>query len=119
MDDIIVIGSDPILLHKFIDRTHREFTIKDLGSLSYFLGLEVAYTSDGPLVGQAKYAHVILQRADLLDSKLIATLLVAGESLLSWGRPFDDLTLYRSLIGAIQYLTITRPDLSYVVNQVS
>lgn len=45
--------------------------------------------------------------------------LVAGESLLSSGRPFDDPTLYRSLVDALQYLIITRPDLSYAVNQVS
>lgn len=69
VDDIIVTGNDSSLLHNFISRTHREFAIKDLGRLNYFLGLEVSYTSDGLFVGQAKYARDILERAELLDSK--------------------------------------------------
>lgn len=68
---------------------------------------------------QDKYAHDILKWVDLLDSKPIATPLIAGESLSSSGSPFHDLILYRFLVGALQYLTTTRPDLSYVVNPIS
>lgn len=49
----------------------------------------------------------------------MTTLLHATDQLLTAGVQFSDPTLYRSLVGALQYLTITRPDLSYVVNQVS
>lgn len=79
-----MIGSDTNLLKKFISRTHYEFAIKDLGHLNYFIGLEVSYTSDGLFVGQAKYAHDILECAELLDSKTISTPLAAGEVLISW-----------------------------------
>lgn len=119
VDDIILTGNDASLLRRFISRTHSEFAIKDLGQLNYFLGLEISHTSTGLFVGQAKYAHDILDRAKMLDSKHVATPLASGESLLSSGAPFDDPTLYRSLVGALQYLTITRPDLSYAVNMVS
>lgn len=82
-------------------------------------GLEISYTSDGLFVGQAKYAYDILERVELLDSKPISTPLVAGEVLVSDGSSFPDPMLYKSLVLALQYLTITRPDLSYVVNLVS
>lgn len=88
-----------VALQKFIDRTHQEFAIKDLGHLNYLLGLEVSYTFDGIFIGQVKYVHDILERADLLDSKSISTLLAARETVISDGSSFWDPTLYRSLVG--------------------
>lgn len=70
-------------------------------------------------MGQTKYAYDILTRAEMLDSKPVSTPLAAGESLVSDGDSFKDPTLYRSLVGALQYLMITRPDISYAVNHVS
>lgn len=102
MDDIIITDNNPPLMNNFISRTHHEFAIKDLGRLNYFLGLEVSCTSYGLFVGQAKYAHDILERAELLDAKPVTTPLASGESLLSPGSPFRDPTLYRSLVGALQ-----------------
>ncbi|XP_071728268.1 uncharacterized mitochondrial protein AtMg00810-like [Rutidosis leptorrhynchoides] len=102
VDDIILTGNISSTMRQFISRLHREFAIKDLGKLSYFLGLEVLYTDSG-----------------LLDSKPVATPLATAENFTSHGTPFKDPTLFRSLVGALQYLTITRPDLSYAVNQVS
>lgn len=119
VDDIILTGNDTPLLHKFIARAQAEFALKDLGALTYFLGLEITSTSTGLFVGQAKYAYDILSRAKLLEAKPIATPLVSGTSLQQKGTLFNDPSLYRSLVGALQYLTITRPDLSYAVNHVS
>ncbi|XP_006576019.1 uncharacterized protein LOC114375703 [Glycine soja] len=87
--------------------------------LSYFLGLEVHYGANGIFLSQAKNAHDILERAKLLDVKSISTPLASGIRLTSTGDPFPNPTIYRSLVGALQYLTITHPDLSYVVNFVS
>ncbi|GKD59505.1 retrovirus-related pol polyprotein from transposon RE1 [Tanacetum coccineum] len=119
VDDLILTGNNETMLTSFTTHLNREFAIKDLGDLSYFLGLEVSYTDDGLFLSQAKYAKDILTRADLLDSKPVATPLAANELFLSDGPSFSDPTLYRSLVGALQYLTITRPDLSYAVNQAS
>lgn len=74
VDDIIVTVNDPSLLCCFINRTHSEFYIKDLGQLNYFLGLEVSYTSDGLFVGQEKYAHDILDRESLWILNLLLLL---------------------------------------------
>lgn len=90
-----------------------------MGALTYFLGLEITPQSDGLFIGQAKYAHDILSRTQLLDSKSVATPLVIGELLCQHGITFKYPYLYRSLVGTLQYLTITRHDLSYVVNHIS
>ncbi|GJR07274.1 uncharacterized mitochondrial protein-like protein [Tanacetum coccineum] len=79
----------------------------------------VAYNDKGLFLTQAKYAHDILSRAGFLHSKLVSTLLSAYANLTTNGDPFSDPTLYCSLVGALQYLTITKPELSYAVNQVS
>ncbi|KAD0286868.1 hypothetical protein E3N88_44505 [Mikania micrantha] len=119
VDDIILTGNDKTFITHFISQLHSEFAIKDLGALTYFLGLEVTHTSSGLFLSQAKYAHDILSRAGLLDTKPVATPLTTSDTFISKGTPFHDPTFYRSLVGALQYLTITRPDLSYAVNQAS
>ncbi|XP_023751168.1 uncharacterized mitochondrial protein AtMg00810-like [Lactuca sativa] len=121
VDDIILTGSDSSIIRHFIAKLHTEFAIKDLGQQSYFLGLEVSYMEDdkGLFLTQAKYAHDILDRAKMLDAKPVSTPLSTNDYLVSHGSPYSDPTLYLSLVGALRYLTITRPDLSYAVNQVS
>ncbi|GJT08980.1 retrovirus-related pol polyprotein from transposon RE1 [Tanacetum coccineum] len=91
----------------------------DLGKLNYFLGLEVSYHDSGLFLSQSKYAYDILARSHLLDVKPATMPLSTSAYFMSQGTSFHDPTLYRSLVGALQYLTITRPDLSYAVNQVS
>uniref|UniRef100_A0A2N9H6C1 Reverse transcriptase Ty1/copia-type domain-containing protein n=1 Tax=Fagus sylvatica TaxID=28930 RepID=A0A2N9H6C1_FAGSY len=66
VDDVVVTGSNSALLDGFIGKLTREFATKDLGSLNYFLGLEAHRTSTSLFLSQAKYAHEILQRAQLL-----------------------------------------------------
>lgn len=119
VDDIIVTSNNPASIRTLMARLSKEFAIKDLGRLGYFLGLEVSYPSSGLFLSQSKYARDILARADLLDSKPVSTPLAPGVSFTSAGTEFSDPTLYRSLVGALQYLTITRPDISYSVNTVS
>lgn len=94
MDDIILTGNNSSLIRSFINRLNGEFSIKDLGQLSYFLGLEASYTNNGLFLTQAKYAHDILTRAGLLESKPVSTPLHATDQLLSDGAHFSDPTLY-------------------------
>ncbi|XP_071739048.1 uncharacterized mitochondrial protein AtMg00810-like [Rutidosis leptorrhynchoides] len=100
VDDLIITGNHSSTICKFISRLNEEFSIKDLGHLSYFLGLEVAYMNS-------------------VDSKPAATPLATAESFTLHGTLLKNSTFYHSLVGALQYLTITRPDISYAVNQVS
>lgn len=101
----IILGSDHTLLTAFVHQLHIEFATMDLASISYFPGLDVTSASNNLFLSQTKYARDILARAQLLDCK--------------WVPLFSDITLYRSLVGALQYLIITRPDLSHSINFVS
>ncbi|GJZ67929.1 uncharacterized mitochondrial protein-like protein [Tanacetum coccineum] len=119
VDDLILTGNQPNVLTKFIKRLNKEFAIKGLGELNYFLGLEVTYTTNGIFLNQSKYAKKIQTRSNMIDAKPTPTLLGANVSIVSIRDSFPDLTHYCSIVGALQYLIITRPDISYVVNQVS
>ncbi|GJR00282.1 ribonuclease H-like domain-containing protein [Tanacetum coccineum] len=119
VDDIILTGNHTSAIRHFISRHNQDFSIIDLGRLNYCLGLEVSYTDSGIFLSQSKYAHDILTRAHLLDVKPVGTPLSTGAHFTTQGTLFSDPTLYRSLVGALQYLTITRPDLSYAVNQIT
>ena len=78
VDDIIITGNNSSLLDSFTRKLHSEFATKDLGSLSYFLGLESSPTPDGLFLSQLKYARDILTRAQLLDSKPVHTPMVVS-----------------------------------------
>ncbi|XP_022023924.1 uncharacterized mitochondrial protein AtMg00810-like [Helianthus annuus] len=109
----------PLLLRLLLLDCIKNFLVKYFGPLGYFLGLEVTHSDASLFLSQVKYAHDILSHAGLLDSKHVATLLATTDTFLSKGVLFHNPTLYRSLAGALQYLTITRPDISYAVNQAS
>ncbi|KAK9049437.1 hypothetical protein SSX86_031595 [Deinandra increscens subsp. villosa] len=119
VDDLILTGNDNQSMGSFISTLHNEFAIKDLGDVNYFLGLEASHYNHGLFLSQANYAKEILSRANMLDAKPAHTPLASNTCLTSEGEKFHDPTLYRSIVGALQYLTITRPDLSFAVNQVS
>ena len=94
--------------------------MKDLGYLRYFLDIEVAYSPRGYLLSQSKYVADILERARQTDNKTIDTpIQVNARYSSSDGLPLIDLTLYRTIIGSLVYLTITHPDISYAIHVVS
>jgi hypothetical protein len=94
--------------------------MKDLGYPWYFLGIEVAYLPRGYLLSQSKYIIDILQRARFTDNKTIDTpIQINAMYSSSDGLPLTDPTLYRTIIGSLVYLTITRPDIAYVIHVVS
>ncbi|XP_048427896.1 uncharacterized mitochondrial protein AtMg00810-like [Pyrus x bretschneideri] len=95
------------------------FSMKDLGPLSYFLGVEATYVGHNLHLTQSKYALDLLERTKFKDAKPISTPVSTGQKLSAYvGEPYKHPEQYRSVVGALQYLTITRPNLSYAVNQV-
>ncbi|XP_058185841.1 uncharacterized mitochondrial protein AtMg00810-like [Rhododendron vialii] len=94
--------------------------MKDLGPLRYFLGIEVASSPQGYLLGQSKYIIDILHRACLMDTKTIDTPLeLHAKFSASDAVPLGDPTEYRELVGCLVYLTVTQLDISYAVHIVS
>jgi hypothetical protein len=117
VDDILLTGSYSSLLTSVIDALTQEFDMKDLGQLTYFLGLQVSYSSSG-FVSQSKYIKELLDRVDLQNSKSCATPCLPYHHLLKDdGKPYSRPQQYRSIVGALQYLTFTRPDIAFSVNQ--
>jgi len=97
------------------------FPIKDLGRLDYFLGLEASFHSGGMTLTQKKYALDLLHRVNMENCKDTSTPLATSESLSRHSGALlgrDDSFRYRSVVGALQYLTLTRPDISFAVNKV-
>ncbi|CAL2228782.1 unnamed protein product [Prunus armeniaca] len=119
VDDIIVTGNALSQVNALLQSLNRQFAMKDLGDLHYFLGIEVQRTPDMLCLNQAKYSADLLKMATLHEANPCLTPVATGSQLSSLhGSPLSDPTEYRSLVGALQYLTITRPDISFAVNQV-
>ncbi|GJX07799.1 ribonuclease H-like domain-containing protein, partial [Tanacetum coccineum] len=97
---------------------HQEFSMIDLGSLNYFLGISVTRDSSGMFLSQKNYAVEILERAGMVSCNSSRTPVDTESKLGDTGDIVSDPTLYRSLAGSLQYLTFTRPDISYAVHQV-
>ena len=86
--------------------------MKDLGHLSYFLGLEITHSIDGLYITQAKYAFELLSRAGLIDSKTVDTPIELNAHLTPiGGKPLSNPFLYRRLVGSLVYLIVNRPDI--------
>ncbi|GJV67032.1 ribonuclease H-like domain-containing protein [Tanacetum coccineum] len=117
VDDIVLTTSFESLLQQIIRSLHQEFAMTDLGPLNFFLGISVTRDSSGLFLSQKKYAVEILERAHMVTCNPCRTPIDTESKLGSDGDPVSDLTLYRSLAGSLQYLTFTRPDISYAVQQ--
>ncbi|GKC15695.1 ribonuclease H-like domain-containing protein, partial [Tanacetum coccineum] len=118
VDDIVLTTSFESLLQQIIRSLHQEFAMTDLGPLNYFMGISVTRDSSGLFLSQKKYALEILDRAHMANCNPSRTPIDTESKLGSDGDPVSDSTLYRSLAGSLQYLTFTRPDISYAVQQV-
>ncbi|XP_057522449.1 uncharacterized mitochondrial protein AtMg00810-like [Amaranthus tricolor] len=119
VDDIILTASSDDLRRSIMDHLGTEFAMKDLGSLNYFLGIRVTKHKGGLFLSQRKYAKEIIERAGMGSCKPSSTPVDTKSKVsATTGGPYANPTKYRSLAGALQYLTFTRPDISYAVQQI-
>ena len=94
--------------------------MKDLGILSYYLGLEVISSFDGYYFSQTKYNFDLLSKASIIDNKTVSTPLEYNAKLTPLdGEPISDAIRYHQLVGSLIYLIVTCPDISHVVGMVN
>ncbi|GJX71393.1 ribonuclease H-like domain-containing protein [Tanacetum coccineum] len=96
--DILITGNDVFEINKCKDLLSFKFLIKDLGEHKYFLGVEVIKNDKGTCLSQRKYNLELLSEFGML---------------------VYNITGFQKLVGKLIYLTITRPDISYVVHKLS
>ena len=117
---MIIIGDDLSGIQKLKDFLNQQFEMKDLGHLSYFLGIEITHFTDVLYITQAKYAFKLLSRTGLTDSKNVDTPIELNTLLTpSGGKPLSNPFLYRNLVVSLVYFTVIHLNISYAINQVS
>ncbi|GJS07080.1 ribonuclease H-like domain-containing protein [Tanacetum coccineum] len=121
VDDIILTASSPVLLQQIVDSLHKEFDMTDLGALNYFLGISVLgifadRTPTGLFLSQKKYALQLLERAHMVTCNPSRTPIDTKSNCV------PERFLFRSYFISQPYkggsITFTRPDLSYVIQQI-
>lgn len=117
VDDIILTASTPTFLCSIIATLHSEFAMKDLGELHHFLGITVTRSTDHLYLSQSHYISDLIDRAGMTDCHISSTPIDTGSKLDGSGDPVSDPSMYRRLAGALQYATLTRPDIAYSVQQ--
>jgi hypothetical protein len=118
VDDMIVTASSQSLLFHVINSLQAEFAIKDMGPLKSILGIAISRSSSRFFLTQAAYAKEILERARMSNCMPVATPVDTKAKLpAAEGAKVGNPTTYRSLAGALQYLTVTCPDIAYDMQQ--
>ena len=120
VDDIIVTGNDEREKHELKQRLTTEFEMKELGKLKYFLGIEVAYSTQGIFISQQKYVTDLLAETEKIECKPVSTPMDPNHKL---GEDKEELVvdkrMYQRLVGRLIYLAHTRPDIAYSVSVIS
>ncbi|KAL0341716.1 UNVERIFIED_CONTAM: Retrovirus-related Pol polyprotein from transposon RE2 [Sesamum calycinum] len=120
VDDILITGPSEEQITEVKCYLDELFTIKDLGPVKYFLGLEIARASEGLALTQGKYIGDILNDMGLQDAKTTTTPLPAG---IKFTTQSDNVlphpAVYRRLVGRLLYLNFTRLDIAHATQQLS
>lgn len=115
--DLLINGNYIASITKFKNYLNSYFHMKDLGTIKYFLRIEIARNSSSIYLCQRKYTLEIISEIGLTGAKPVSTSIEPNHQLTKSSRPlFDMPDRYRILIGKLIYLTITHPELAYLVH---
>ena len=120
VDDIILTRDHEEEIGKLKSFVAREFEIKDLGNLKYFLRMEIVRSKMGIAIFQWKYVLDLLKKTRMFGCKPANTPIdystkleiVKGSALVYKGR-------YQRLVGKLIYLSHIRLDIAFSINMVS
>ncbi|KAL0455649.1 UNVERIFIED_CONTAM: Retrovirus-related Pol polyprotein from transposon RE1 [Sesamum latifolium] len=120
VDDVLIICVSQSNITEVKDFLHSAFTIKDLSSTKYFLGLEISRSSSGTSITQHKFIRDIIADTGLQSARAASSPLPPGIKLSAHNSPpLSDAEPYRRLVGRLLYLSFTRPDISFGAQQLS
>lgn len=120
VDDILVTGNSTTLIQQTLTALAQRFSVKEHEELHYFLGIEANRNTQGLHLSQRRYILDLLDRTKMLGVKPVNTPMATTPKLsITSGSRLQDPTEYRSIVGSLQYLAFTRPDISFPVNRLS
>ena len=120
VDDLVIIGNNSTLVATIIKQLGDMFSLKDMSFLHFFLGIEVIPTRAGLFLSQHKYVRELLDHTRISSAKDVSTPLSTTQSFqLVDGTVIVDRSKFRRIIGSLQYISLTRPDISFAVNKLS
>lgn len=118
VDDIVIASTTEGAATQLTATLKQSFKLRELGPLKYFLGLEIARNAEGISLCQRKYALELLTSTGMLACKPSSIPMIPNTKLSKTdGELLENREMYRSLVGRLMYLTITRPDITFAVNK--
>lgn len=118
--DLIIIGNSKKLIDYFVTKQSNRFSLKDLGNLTFFLGVEVVRTGSGLLLSQQQYIRQLLDKFNMTTSKpMLTPMSQLAQLKLDDGTDYANSKEYRQLVGSLRYLNMTLSYISYIVNKLS
>ncbi|XP_020687437.1 uncharacterized protein LOC110103174 [Dendrobium catenatum] len=120
VDDILITGNNTKAISDLLHQLHLKFTMKHLGTANQFLGIHIKTLPDEYFLSQSTYALSLLQQINLDKcNSMCNPSFMKQPKQISPVNTLPDATTYRRITGALQYLTITRPDIAHAVNTLS
>jgi Reverse transcriptase (RNA-dependent DNA polymerase) len=120
VDDLIITGNNQLEINCVKRDLKNKFDIKDLGKLKYFLGIEIVHSPKGLFISQRKYTLDLLKEIGKLECKPASTPTDSNIKLNTEdGEPLKDINHFQRLVEKLIHLTVTRPDVSFVVSQIN
>jgi len=120
VDDLLIIGSNTTDIEKIKQNLKMEFKMTDLGTLSYFLGLEFFYTEKGIIMHQKKYVLEVLSIFNMFDYNYVETPIETKLNLtIRDGEKPIDATMFRKMVGNWRFICQSMPKIAYSVGLIS
>ncbi|KAE8730595.1 hypothetical protein F3Y22_tig00002919pilonHSYRG00225 [Hibiscus syriacus] len=120
VDDIILTGESLNHIKYVIRELNKQFSLKDLGDMSYFLGIEVKRNANSIILSQKKFLLDLLAKEKMTRANPTASpMFVANKLSNDEDHPLIDAYEFRSIVGSLLYICHTRPDVALSVSKVA
>jgi len=120
VDDLVITWSNSSLLTHVIHNLGIQFSLKDMGTIHYFLGLDVVPTTTGLFLSQHKYIRDLLSKTNMQSAKDVSSYMSTTIQLkINDAKAYCNSTEFWRIIGGLQYMSFTRPDICFAINKLS